>query len=142
MWNRMIADSRANAIWWVNQEVEPQLMTMAAVVGVGGVPVWLPAGGASAAPFSTLFGRPVIPVQYTAALGTEGDIVFADLAQYLSINKGPVQAATSIHVQFITGEQAFRFTYRINGQPLWDQPFTPLNGTTTYSPIVTLATRG
>jgi HK97 family phage major capsid protein len=141
MWNRMVPDSRANAVWFINLETEPQLMTMSQVVGVGGVPVWLPAGGASASPFSTLFGRPVIPTQYNAALGTEGDIAFADLGQYLSINKGPVQAATSIHVQFLTGEQAFRFTYRINGQPLWDAPFTPLNGTKTYSPFVTLATR-
>ncbi len=141
MWNRMHADSRANAAWFINQAAEPQLMTMAQIIGVGGVPVWLPAGGASGSPFSTLFGRPVIPVQYCAALGTAGDINFVDLGQYLSINKGPIQAVSSIHVQFLTAETAFRFTYRINGQPLWDKPFTPLANDQTYSPYVTLDNR-
>jgi len=142
MYNRMMSDNRSSGVWFINQAIEPSLMTMVFSTGASsGVPVWMPAGGISGLPFATLFGRPIIPTMYNAALGTEGDIIFADLNQYLSITKGGLQYATSIHVQFLTGETAFRFTYRINGQPLWDLPFTPLQGDQTYSPYVTLATR-
>ena len=60
MWNRLHSKSRGNAAWYVHQDTLPQLQTMAQVVGVGGVPVYLPASGAAGAPYSTLMGRPVI----------------------------------------------------------------------------------
>jgi hypothetical protein len=48
---------------------------------------------------------------------------------------------TSIHVAFLTGEQAFRWQLRHDGQPFWKKPLTPKNGTNTLSPFVALATR-
>ena len=42
MWSRMWAPSRANAVWLINQDVEPQLWTMDLAVGTGGLPVMLP----------------------------------------------------------------------------------------------------
>ena len=141
MWARMWAPSRANAVWWINQDVESQLMSMAQVVGTGGVPVYLPANGASAQPFATLMGRPVIPVEYCSTLGTVGDIIFADFGQYITIDKGGVQQASSMHVRFLNNEMAFRFIFRIDGQPLWSSALTPFQGTNTLSPFITLATR-
>ena len=64
MWSRMYADSRTSAIWLINQSIEPQLYTMGITVGVGGTPVYMPPGGASASPYGTLFGRPVIPCNH------------------------------------------------------------------------------
>ncbi len=32
--------------------------------------------------FGVMFGAPVIPVEYAAALGTPGDIVLANMSQY------------------------------------------------------------
>jgi hypothetical protein len=58
------------------------------------------------------------------------------------IDKGGVQSASSIHVQFVTDQTVFRFVYRVDGQPKWDSALTPLNGTNTVSPFVALATRG
>ena len=141
MWSRMWARSRANAIWAINQDIEPQLFTMSLAVGVGGVPVYLPAGGASASPYGTLFGRPVVPIEHASTLGTIGDISLLDLSQYLMIDKGGIQSASSIHVQFTTDQSAFRFVYRCDGQPMWNLPLTPANGTNTLSPFVQLATR-
>lgn len=141
MWSRMWAPSRRNAVWFINQDVEPQLNTMSLAVGTGGVPVYLPAGGLSGQPFATLFGRPVIPVEHCATLGTVGDVVLADLSQYRWIDKGGTEMASSIHVAFTTGEQAFRFTYRANGAPFWAAALTPKNGSNTLSPFVALATR-
>lgn len=140
MWSRMWSKSMTNAVWYINQDVYPQLNALSAVVGVGGIPVFVPAGGLSAAPFGNLMGRPIQPIEYCETLGTEGDIVLADLSQYMMIDKS-VQAATSIHVAFLTGEQAFRFIYRVDGQPVDNKPITPYKGSATQSPFITLATR-
>lgn len=140
MWSRLWAKSMPNAVWYINQDCYPQLNAMSLVVGTGGVPVYLPPGGLSAAPFGTLMGRPVQPIEFCETLGTEGDIILGDLSQYMMIDKS-VAAATSIHVAFLTGEQAFRFIYRVDGQPVDNKPITPYKGTATQSPFVTLATR-
>ena len=137
MWARMWAPSRLNSVWFINQQVEPQLFTMNLSVGTGGAPVYLPPGGASAHPYSTLFSRPVIPVEYASALGTAGDVILADLSQYLGIDKGGLQQDSSMHVRFIYNEMCYRFTFRFDGQPLWNSPLTPYKGTgSTLSPFI------
>ena len=141
MYSRMKASSMGNAIWIVNQECMIQLMGMYQVVGIGGVPVWLPPNGAAGSPFSTLMGRPVIPVEYCAAIGDTGDIMFCDFSKYLAIDKGAPQQASSMHVRFLTDEMTFRVTYRLDGQPLFDKPVTPYKGTATVSSFVKLDAR-
>ena len=142
MWSRMWASSRGNAAWFINQDTEPQLNSMSMVIGTGGVPVYLPAGGVSGSPFATLFGRPVIPIEQCATLGTVGDIIFADMSQYLWGTRGGMKTASSIHVQFTTDEEAFRTTWRNDGQPWWNAALTPFTGSSnTLSPFVALATR-
>lgn len=141
MWARMHARSRANAAWFINQDVEPQLLTLSLDVGTGGVPAYLPPGGLSQAPYGTIFGRPVIPLEFCATLGTVGDVILADMKQYLTVLKGGVKATASMHVAFLTDESAFKFTYRVDGQPWWNLPLTPFKGTATQSPFVALATR-
>ena len=142
MYSRLWARSRPNMIWLINQNTIPQLMTMTQPVGTGGVPVWIPANSAAGAPHDTLLGRPVIAVEQCQALGTVGDIILADFSQYLCIEKGGMQTAQSIHVQFTTDETVFRFVFRVDGQPLWNAALTPYKGTgSTQSPFVALATR-
>lgn len=103
--------------------------------------MFLPPGGLSQSPYATLYGRPVIPVEYAATLGTVADIILADFSQYLTIDKGGLESASSIHVRFIYGENTFRWTLRNDGHPLWSAPLTPFKGTNTQSPFVVLATR-
>lgn len=141
MWSRMWMRSRKNAVWAINQDIEPQLHKMSIPVGVGGLPVYLPPGGLSQSPYATLFGRPVIPTEYNATLGTVGDICLIDPTQYVTIRKGGLTADSSIHVRFINNERTFRWLYRIDGQPKWTVPLTPAKGTATKSPFVALATR-
>ncbi len=159
MWGRMWNRSRKNAVWFINQDIEQQLYGLSQVVGTGGVPVYLPPGAnvfgaASGDPLvgdqndggygtvsGRLFGRPVIVVEQCSTLGTLGDILLADFSQYLMVDKGDMQAATSMHVRFVTDEQTFRWIYRTDGQPWWKQSLTPANGTNTLSPFVALATR-
>lgn len=141
MWGRLHARSRANAVWLLNQDVDVALAQMSFPVGVGGVPVYLPPGGLSEAPYARLFGRPLIPTEFNPTAGTVGDLMLADLSQYLLIDKGGVKADMSIHVQFLTDQTAFRWVYRVDGQPIWASPLTPYKGSATLSPFVALASR-
>lgn len=142
MWSRMHAPSRSRAVWLINQDVEPQLEQLSIPVGTGGWPLFLPAGGISATPLATLKGRPIMPVEYCQTLGDKGDIILADLSQIVSASKaGGVKATSSIHVQFLTDQQCFRFTYRYTAQPGWQNAYTPLNSAATLSPFVTLNAR-
>ena len=140
MWARRWLGA-SDYVWLVNQDVTPQLHMMSMAVGVGGVPTYMPPGGLSVAPYGAIFGRPVLEVEYCQTLGTVGDILLVSLSQVQGIDKGGVQSASSIHVNFTTGEQVFRFTYRIDLQPTWRTALTPAHGSNDVSPFIALATR-
>jgi len=141
MWSRLMAKSRPNAVWVINQDCEPQLNQMSIAVGTGGVPVYMPAGGASVSPYGTLFGRPVVPIEQCQTVGTTGDIMLCDFSQYKAIDKGGLRGDVSIHVQFLVDEQVFRFVYRFDGQPLLGSAITPFKGTNTLSHFIKLDSR-
>jgi HK97 family phage major capsid protein len=134
MWSRRFAGLN-DYVWFIGQDSFGQLPQL---VSGTNVPVFMPAGGITGAPYSTIFGKPVIETEHNAALNTTGDIMLASMSQYQTITKGGVQAASSIHVQFVTDETAFRFVYRIDGQPVWGSALTPFNGGATQSPFVVL----
>jgi HK97 family phage major capsid protein len=149
MWCRMPPRWRKKSVWLVHPDAEPELMKAGLQIGpaaagaaTGGQLVWMPAGSLSDSPFATLFGRPVIPTQACKQPGTVGDIIFAAMPQYAAFVKGPgLVAETSIHLWFDQGVTAFRFTFRIGGQPWWSAPITDKNGSTTRSAFVALAAR-
>jgi|ERR1700757_626533 len=141
MWSRMWARSRFQAVWYINQDVERQLYQVNQVIGTAGVPVYLPPGGLSEKPYATLFGRPVIPVEYCATLGTPSDILLADFSQYVMVDKNAMQQMSSVHVRFVNDEMTFRLTYRVDGDCIWQAPLTPYQGTQTKSPFIVLAQR-
>lgn len=144
MYSRMYGPSKPKATWYINTSIWPQLFALQHTVGTGGMPVFLPPGGLSASPYGMLLGRPIMEIEQAAALGTVGDIIFADLSQYRMVEKGGLAADSSIHVQFLYDETVFRFVMRKNGAPTWEKALTPYKGgaTATTSPFVTLATRG
>jgi len=127
----------------INQNCLPQLMLMSLDVGTGGMPVYLPPGGASGAPYGTIFGRPVLINEFSDKLGEVNDIVLADWSQYQVITKGGLNSAVSAHVKFAEDEMAFRFTYRIDGAPLWKSALTPYKGGSSFTqgPFIGLAER-
>jgi len=75
MWSRMYGPARRNAVWMINQDIEPQLFTMSFEGTSSSVPAYMPAGGLSGSPFGTLMGRPVIESQACQTLGDLGDII-------------------------------------------------------------------
>ena len=141
MFARMWSKSVPRATWYMNQAVWPQIFQLHHVVGTAGVPMFIPPGALTQAPLGLLLGRPIEVIEQADALGTVGDIIFADLSEYGVIDKGGVEAATSIHVKFVEDETAFRFILRVDGQPMWVNKLTPYKGADTISPYITLATR-
>ncbi len=141
MWQAMPFRNRANAVWMLNQELEPQLAQLHYNFGVNSVPLYIQPGGISQLPYGTLKGRPVLMPEQMSAPGDLGDIILADMSQYIVIDKGDIQPAVSMHVRFLYDEMAYRFVWRLNGQPAWAAALTPYKGTISRSPFITLAAR-
>jgi HK97 family phage major capsid protein len=149
MWARVPAAWRKSAAWLVHPDAETQLMQAGIQVGpaaagtaTAGQLVYTPADGISGSPFGTLFGRPVIPHQAMSALGTTGDIVLAALGQYASvIRSGGIKSDVSIHLFFDYDVTAFRFVFRMGGQPWWSTALADKNGSNTRSAFIALETR-
>lgn len=139
MYNRALNPANPNYIWLCHPDVSEQFDYLNFPIGTGGVPVYLPAAQQGAV--TTLKGHPVITSDHCAALGDLGDISYADLSQYMMIYKGGVQADTSMHVQFLTAENCFRFIFRANGMPKRNKPLAIKHSTKTRSPFVDLAAR-
>lgn len=139
MWARMPSRSKPNAVWLYNTELGPALDELAQPIGTGGTaPRFVSYDDAGVL---RIKGRPAIDVEYASALGTIGDLAVVDLAKYRVIRKGGVEQASSMHVYFATGEQAFRGFYRVDGQPVPRAAITPFKGSATLSPFVVLNTR-
>jgi len=89
-----------------------------------------------------LLGRPVFISMTCQTLGTKGDIYFAAFSRYKAIVKrGGIQNAISMHLYFDYGLQAFRFTFRMNGNPWLKTPISLAYGSSTISPFVCVETR-
>jgi len=134
---RMYPGSLNRAQWFTNVDCVPQLMATT----LGDSPLWLPNNSLAGSPHGTILGKNVDFIEQASTVGDVGDLNFFDLSQYLVLEKGGMQAAASMHVQFLTDEMVFRFIIRMDGQPAWHSALTPYKGTNTQSPFVTVATR-
>jgi HK97 family phage major capsid protein len=153
MMSRMYAPCWPRSIWLMNQDVLPQLNLMAfqdvgqrtaSDTSASPFPAYMPPTTLLAgAPFGTLLGRPILPLQGMETLGDLGDIALVDLTKYRAITKsGGARVDTSIHLKFDTDETVFRFIFRLAGAPWWSKPITPRSGSSnTLSAFVTLASR-
>lgn len=144
MWGRLPVQSRRNAVWLMHPDVEAVLPGMT----IAQQPIYMPPGGLSAAPYGTLFGRPVIPHQVAETIGDLGDVMLVDLANYMTVTKtgggrdaNGVKTDVSIHLWFDQDMVAYRFTMRVAGQSWWSQAIAQRDGANTQSPFVALASR-
>ena len=78
-------------------------------------------------------------------LGQPGDIILADLQQYLLAVKthdgAPIKENVSIHLYFDQGLTAFRFVMRVAGAPSWRDTVTLPNSSMPRSWATTLEAR-
>ncbi len=137
MFARVLNPGRS--IWFSNQDVVPQLMTMT----LGDQPIWTPpSSGFQNAPGGFLFGRPIQFMDNCATLGDQGDIQLVDPKGYYAPRRQDApQYAESIHLFFDYGMKAFRWTFRLGGQPYLSAAVTPAKGAATRSHFVVLDAR-
>jgi len=148
MMARMPAQSFGRSVWLINQDVVPQILQMGFAVttasgtAAGAGALYLPPTGlANGSPYGSLLGRPIIVTEACATLGSEGDVILADLSKYLAAVKGAIKSDTSIHLWFDQNTTAFRFVMRMNGQPWLSTPIARKNGSNTLSHFITCAVR-
>jgi len=96
--------------------------------------------GLAASPFGTLKGLPIMISDYSAALGTVGDILLCNLGKYKMAAKGRLKLTSSSHVKFLTDETVFKFIFRLGGLPA--SILLTATDSTEVSDFVELAGRG
>ena len=148
MYSRMVPASRARAVWLAHTDDMVQLAQLnikvknvAGTENVGGFAAAFTPPSTLTGPNPLLMGRPVVFVESCAALGTVGDLIFADLSKYIAVTKGGVKADQSMHFYFDQNVRAFRFVMRLGGQPWLSAAIARKNGSSTLSHFVSLATR-
>lgn len=127
-------------VWIGNPDILPQLISLV----LGQQPAWLPNNmPVAGSPEGTLLGRPMFMNEHAQTLGTKGDLTIADLSGYALATKagGGIDFAASIHLFFDYNMSAFRWTFRVGGQPYLSAPVPAAKGTSTKSHFVTLAGR-
>lgn len=139
MYSRAILDG-GSAFWVAHTSILPQLATMT----IGNQPIWTPPNqGLAGSPGGLLLGLPLVYAEQAEQLGTAGDLQLVNPAGYflaVKRNQG-IQFASSIHLYFDYGLNAFRWLFRLGGQPFLSAPITRAKGTDTKSHFVCLQTR-
>ena len=137
MWSRALVSGRRNMVWMMHPDLENQLPQLM----LGDNLIWMPEGGISGGQYQTILGRPVLFNDNCRAMGTKGDVLLADLKQYMLLKKGTAKQDWSMHVEFLTDQMCFRMVLRCNGTPKVTAPITLKNSDRTRSPFVTLGAR-
>lgn len=159
MYTAMPSKQRKNAKWYINEDLELDLLLgvfmstgtitptsladtpFAGVMEtIGDKPFYVPPGTVGNE-YGLLLGRPVIPCEYCNEVGKAGDVTFTNFKEYMVIERGNMEQQSSIHVRFMFGETMFRFTKRVGGRPYWPYAIEAAKGTTKRSPYVALGAR-
>lgn len=137
MFARCIDPTRAS--WLVSKDTLPQIMTLT----VSGNLIWSPVNAAfKEAPGGFLLGRPIRFSRHCAKLGDQGDVMFVDPTGYqLDVHSTGLKFDSSIHLYFDYAMRAYRWLFRIGGQPILSAPVVQAKGQPTESHFITLAAR-
>lgn len=141
MRNSLLSQSRRNSVWLMHPDVLGIMPSLYIAGAHSDNFVYMPAGGLSVDGYDKLFARNIIDTDFCSELGDKGDVMLIDPKEYLWIEKGGVEMASSIHVKFESGQQAFRATYRANGMPKRYSALSIKHSNIKRSCYVALATR-
>lgn len=129
--------------WLANRDTIPQLGTMT----IGNNAAWLPVNqalsGGAIRKGGIMLGEQLSFNEHCQTLGAVGDIVLADLSGYALATKqgGGIDFAASIHLFFDQNISAFRWIFRVGGQPYLSKPVEAAKGANSKSHFVALAAR-
>lgn len=140
MFSRLVQQNLGGAFWMANSDTLPQLIGLT----IGNQPIWTPPNaGLQSSPGGFLLGRPLLFSEHCETLGEKGDLVLVDGMGYYLTTKagGGIDFASSIHLYFDYNMTAFRWVFRVGGQPYLSAPIAPARGATTKSHFVSLDQR-
>jgi HK97 family phage major capsid protein len=138
MYARLLSGSQQRAVWIANPDA---LVHLGSVELENGQPAYL-ANNGQGAPGGYLMGRPVLFTEAAQTVGTRGDVVLADLSNYVvAKRRGDPSIKHSIHMWFDQDVNAYRVIFRADGMPLLHAAVTPPNSSNTRSINVALETR-
>jgi len=140
----LLRGNDAAVAWFANRNCFTQLFKMTHDVGTGGemARMFLPARRPGEQ--GSMMGFPVIFIEQAETLGDAGDIWLTDFSQYVVVDYGDINEASSIHFKFDYGETTFRYIYYFDGQPRLVAPITPFKNSSagsTISPFIRVAAR-
>lgn len=127
-------------VWILNRDVLPALIGLV----IGSVPAWMPSNQPLlAGPEGFLLGHPVYFNEHAQTFSTLGDIVLADMKGYALATKvgQGIEFASSIHLFFDYNMSAFRWAFRLGGQPYLSKSIASANGSKNKSSFITLQAR-
>lgn len=127
MYSRLHPTLVNKAVWVVNSELIPDLLSLSVAVGVGGVhiPVMSERGGQF-----TMLTRPVIFTEKVPQRCAEGDISLIAFSEYAIGLKKELILDKSNAPGWTEDLIDYRVIARLDGMSTWHEPVTPANGQT------------
>lgn len=138
---RAMPRHRDRLAWLMHPDVEEQLPYLAIQSGEAAKFLWNPEGGLGNFDTQRVLNKPVLFEDSCSALGSKGDILLVDPYMYILLTKGTAKQDWSIHVEFLTDQNCFRWCSGATAAPKVSKPLTIKNSTKTRSPFVALADR-
>lgn len=122
-------------VWIAHQSTMPQILGLN---GPAGNPSYVWIGNGRDSMPTTLMGYPIFFVENALPLGTQGDIILADLSKYVIGDRQMVTLDASKHYRFRNDLTSWRAVHRVDGRPWLSAPITYRDGVTQVSPFVIL----
>ncbi len=139
---RFYLRGNANGVVWVtNRDCYKELRSMVYAIGTGGEMARMFIPPRKPGEQGSMEGYPVIFIEQAETLGTAGDLTLADFSQYVCVDYGNINEASSMHFKFDYSQMTFRFVYYFDGQPRTVSAITPFKGSNTVAPFVNIAVR-
>jgi len=135
IFNMLSAFQGRSPIWIAHQSTMPQILGLN---GPAANPSYVWIGNGRDQMPTTLMGYPIFFVENAMPLGTQGDIILADLSKYLIGDRQMVTVDASKHYRFKYDLTSWRAVHRVDGRPWLSAPITYRDGATTVSPFVIL----
>lgn len=128
--------------WFANRNTFTQLFSLTHDVGTGGEMARLFTPARNPGENGSMLGYPVVFIEQAESLGDAGDLWLNDFSQYVCVDYGDINEASSIHFKFDYAQTTFRFVYYFDGQPRLVSAITPFKGSSsTVSPFVRIEDR-